>query len=272
MTGKLNIVVAFPAEARFFLDKYRLTLIKNPSKFPVYVNKEGNIHLIVSGLGKIKSAAAVGYIHVLSGGFAQTTYLNAGIAGALNCALGDIFIAHKIMDINTGIAFYPFVPAGDILKSIMVYTLDKPALVYPENALVEMEAAGFHAAALNMVTHEQIQTLKIVSDNVDHQPANIIPAKVLDLFVQNELLIGRVIDFLLSLSHQEAALHQQSPVLNTLLEHCHFTQFQRYQLQELLRRWQVNFPQKDPLLMLKPKNSAQEIIKTLNQHLAEAWI
>ena len=61
--GLLNIVVALACEARFFLDRYRLSRLNQINAYPVYANVERNIYLIVSGVGKIKSAAALSFLH-----------------------------------------------------------------------------------------------------------------------------------------------------------------------------------------------------------------
>jgi adenosylhomocysteine nucleosidase len=272
MVGRLNIVVAFSAEARFFLDKYRLTRVKHFSKFPLYANKESNIHLIVSGIGKIRSAAAVGYLHAWSGGCAETTYLNAGIAGALDLEIGEMFLAHKIVDAGTAKAFYPLVPVWDKLKSQIVLTVEKPTKIYPPEGLVEMEAAGFHAAALNMVTQEQIQTLKIISDNAAKNEPDIKSQQIQALFEKNEAAISQLIDFLLKLSDQESQNQLSVLYFDEFLQKNHFTESQRYQLQELLRRWQINFPGQNPLSIIKTARNAKEIMAILEHHLAVTWI
>lgn len=272
MAGKLNIVVAFPAEARFFLNKYNLNLVKNSSKFAIYQNREKNIHLIVSGLGKIKSAAAVGYLHAFSGAFAETVYLNAGIAGAMNADIGAVFLANKIVDSALGKTFYPFMPVWDHPKSSKIITLDQPSTTYFEDGLIEMEAAGFHWAALNMVTLEQIQTLKIVSDNKSYPEPNIESAKILDLFKQNESAINRLIAWMLELSNRESQFYvQHLGYYDELLKNYHFSQYQRYQLQEYLRRWQIIFPEASPLPLIKNAKNSEAIMTILQQQMTETW-
>ncbi len=273
MTAKLNIVVAFPAEARYFLMKYRLNLVQNSSKFPIYSNREKNIHLIVSGMGKVKSAAAVAYLHAFTRALTETVYLNAGIAGALEAKIGEIFLANQIVDLALGKTFYPFMPVWDDLNSGKIITLDKPAKIYPNEGLIELEAAGFHAAALIMVTLEQIQTLKIVSDNSYHPDVNIKANHIFNLFAQNEVAITKLIDWMLALSEKESAINMRSHFYyDELLRNYHFTQYQRHQLQEYLRRWQIILPAKNPLELIGNVKNAKEIMSILDQHMAELWI
>lgn len=273
MTAKLNIVVAFPAEARFFLDQYQLNRIKTASKFPIYQNRQKNIHLIVTGLGKIRSAAAVGYLHAFSGAFTETVYLNAGIAGAMDAGIGEIFLANQIVDSALDKIFYPFMPVWDNPKSCKIITVDKPAKNYSADGLIEMEAAGFFTAALNMVTLEQIQTLKIVSDNQLNPEPNIATSKILDLFARNEAAIIKLIDWMLELSIRESKCYvEYSVYYEELLKNYHFTQYQRDQLQEYLRRWQIIFPAKPLLPLTHHARNSEEIISILNHHLAATWI
>lgn len=267
-SGKLNIVAALPCEARWFLDKYHLSRVNNASNYPIYSDKEANIHLIVSGVGKIKSAAALSYLHAFSGKDESTCYLNAGIAGARARAVGELFLAHKIIDAGSGRAFYPLPMLVEHFPSLPVLTVDKPLAQYPDDLLVEMEAAGFHQAALNFVTQEQVHTLKIVADNIENPLQQVCSKQVIDLFIQHSLAIEKIVAHLLNLSTAEASILMPPEYFTNFIEAFHFTDYQRHQLRELLRRWQINFPKDNPLMSCAAAKNAKMVFTVLENQLA----
>ena len=269
---RVNIIVALPCEARFFLDQYRLSRLDNHSTYSIYTNVERSIHLIVSGVGKVKSAAALGYLHALSNSGSHTCYLNAGIAGAEKADIGQCFTVHKIIDAVSGKVFYPLPVLTGILPGSAVVTVEKPTAQYPDEKLVDMEAAGFHQAALGFVTQEQIQTLKIVSDNSASSLHQVNSAQVTALFQSNAMAIQQIVDYLLDLSAQEYL--QSTPPAHYLdfIARFHFTQYQRHQLHELLRRWQINFPAESPVTACTAANTSARILAILDNQLAGVFL
>jgi adenosylhomocysteine nucleosidase len=266
--SRLNIVVALPCEARFFLDKYRLSRLDNHSTYSIYSNVERSMHLIVSGVGKVKSAAALGYLHALSNAGTHTCYLNAGIAGAEKADIGQCFTAYKIIDAMSGKVFYPLPILVGTLPGSTVVTVEKPTAQYPDDKLVDMEAAGFHQAALGFVTQEQVQTLKIISDNSTSSLRQVSSAQVTALFQNNALAIQQIVDYLLDLSTQEY-LHIMPPAYYLdFIGRFHFTQYQRHQLHELLRRWQINFPTENALTACTAAKTSARILIALDNQLA----
>jgi adenosylhomocysteine nucleosidase len=264
---KLNIVVALPCEARLFLDHYRLTRLENSSTYPIYANAERSMHLIVSGIGKIKSAAALSYLHALTGTQSHTCYLNAGIAGAKEHLIGECFVAHKITDFSSGKVHYPLPALIGIIDSLPVLTVDRPTAEYPSTELIEMEAAGFHQAALQFVTQEQVQTLKIISDNANNPMLKITPAQVITLFEKNFPVIAKLVDYLLDLSAKESMQFPALDYFKDFNQHFHFTNYQRHQLRELLRRWQINYPRENPLIECISAKTAGMAIMHLSHSL-----
>lgn len=263
-TGKLNIVVALACEARLFLDRYRLSRLDNLSSYTVFTNKNRTIHLIVSGVGKVKSAAALSYLHAFSGAETHTCYLNAGIAGAQHHALGELALAHKITDQASGKSFYPLPVLAGSVASLPIITVDKPVAAHQADAWVEMEAAGFHQAALNLVTQEQIHTLKIVSDNAEHEFSQIRAEQVVRLFQKNTETIAKIVNYLLDLSAREFLYMRPSPYFSELITRVHFTHYQRHQLRESLRRWQINYPEQNPVNQCAQAQTANAVLAILN--------
>lgn len=263
-TGKLNIVVALAGEARLFLDRYRLSRIDNPSSYPLFTNKNRNIYLIVSGIGKVKSAAALSYLHAFSGAETHTCYLNAGIAGAWRHPLGELALAHKITDEASRKNFYPLPVLRGSIASVAIVTVDKPIAMHQADAWVEMEAAGFHQAALNLVTQEQIYTLKIVSDNAEYPFSQVHAEQVIQLFQKNAENIEKIVQYLLEFSASENLQSAPSPYFSELVNRFHFTHYQRHQLREALRLWQIHCPERNPVVQCIQARTANAVLAILS--------
>lgn len=266
MPAKLNIVVALACEARILLDAYQLSRIETAVSFPIYVNKDRSIHLIISGIGKVNAAAAVGYIHGFTSSETAICYLNIGIAGGIQQTMGDIFLAHKIIDLATGKVFYPTIFSRPHISSIEISSVDKLS-DYPLNGLIDMEASGFFQAATSFITQEQLQVLKIVSDNSIESIEAIRPALVMELFSMRLPEIQQVIDYLLNLSTTESAQQLELIHFPDFNANWHFTNYQQHQLRELLRRWQVFYPQINPLVHCQNHKNSQAVLRALDQHL-----
>lgn len=265
--AKLNIIVALPCEARLLLDIYHLSLIENSSNLQLFSNKDRSIHLIVSGIGKVFTAAAVGYLHALTGANAHTCYLNIGIAGGLQKSIGSIYLVHKIIDAANNKIFYPTPILPGFLSHSAMMTVDQIQSQYPQQQLLDMEASGFFSAATCFVTQEQVQILKIISDNSPESMQNIRPATVISLFEKQQENIQRVVDYLLNLSACEFDQQLNLIHFQEFLGRWHFTNYQQHELRELLRRWQVNKPEINPLTLCQLEGNAQSVLGFLNNQL-----
>ena len=99
----LCLVVALAAEARPLLASHRL---QGVSGHPYRICAGEQTHLIVSGIGKVAAAAATAYLRALIGD-TPAAWLNIGIAGHGNQAVGTALLAHKVVDAASGKPFYP---------------------------------------------------------------------------------------------------------------------------------------------------------------------
>src|SRR5690348_6346061 len=94
----LNIVVALHSEAKPLIEYYYLKKICSETlPFPVFSNKDRSIHLVVSGIGKIKTAAATTFLHCLTGNKSFSCFLNIGISGSSQYPIGALILAAKIV-------------------------------------------------------------------------------------------------------------------------------------------------------------------------------
>ncbi len=119
----LNIICALDCEAKPLIQKYQLKKNYHSTVFALYSNQDQGISLIVSGVGKIKMAASVSYLHQLNG---ANSFVNIGIAGSGENEVGEVLIAHKIKDSATGITSYPHIGQ---LKKIQQLGRKRPRLL-----------------------------------------------------------------------------------------------------------------------------------------------
>lgn len=265
----VNIVTALPCEAKPIVDYFKLKKMHKINYFPVFCNNEKSINVIVSSIGKIKSAAATTFIHMLSGDCKNCCYLNLGIAGSIQHTLGEPVIANKITDFSTGTSYYPRAIYNDIAANHVI-SFDQPQANYVDQGLIDMEAAAFFQAANIFVTREQIQVLKIISDNNEESLAALNAPRVSELIHSNIETIAKVINTLETLSSQEAFVHQPPVHFKTFCEKWHFSEYQKNQLHELLRRWQVVTPDTSPMDICEGGKSSKMVIEQLIASLDNA--
>lgn len=187
----LHIVTALPAEAKPLSTHYSLQRIQPDRGFPVYRN--GGICLIVSGPGKANAAAATAFLHALSGCPEHAIWINLGIAGHADLAIGEGFLAERICDTASGHNWEtermsnPPCPVGTL------ETLDQADFDYQRDGAFDMEAAGFYQTAIRFVAPERICCLKIISDNRQN-PGHGISGKTVRRLIENKLpLLDRLI-------------------------------------------------------------------------------
>lgn len=259
----LNIGVALACEAKPLVSYYKLKKNLAINAFAVYTSAENNINLIVSGVGKIKAAAAVSFLQQLTGNQTYSCYLNVGIAGASDYDIGELILANKITDAAADIRYYPFPLNLKAISKTALMTHEQPHNIYPEKIMLDMEAAGFFQAANLFVTKEQIHIAKIISDN-DLNSQQCINAKMVSELIQQKLeKIDNIVQALLSLSKQEALLQQAPKYYEDFLNCWHFTAQQQIQLKEALRRFEIVFEQDDAYEQCKQENSAKGVLKIL---------
>jgi nucleoside phosphorylase len=164
------LVTALHAEARPFIDHYRLKPVADCAGFAVYTNEK--TVLIISGMGKVNAAAAVGFA---SAKFQIDYYFNIGISGGLPIfEIGALVVPFKIIDFGNGRAYFPEPQIkGDFREGTgfregTLGTFDMPVTAAIEGVeLYDMEASGFFEAATKFQAVSHVACLKIVSDHFD---------------------------------------------------------------------------------------------------------
>ncbi len=236
--AKVFIFCALNCEAKPLIAAWRLKKISLPGlPFAIYSNQTRV--LIISGVGKSAMAGAVGYV------LGQFTHrhprpllINIGIAGHIQHALGDIFLVHKITDVDTGRTLFPQLPFSVPCMTSGLTTYSKPQNQYSADDLCDMEAAGFYEMAVKFNCSELTQVVKIVSDNLQSPVTNIHEAGV-------ENWVGERLDIIESLIAEMTILQNLSAdapdrlLLEACLTRFHFTASHQSRLNALFTRWAV---------------------------------
>lgn len=184
MTYPVRIVVALPAEAKPVISRFRLSRVQLEEGFPIYRNKD--ISLIISGAGKKNSATAVHQLHTFSQSMIKAIWVNFGIAGHPIRALGEGFLASRVLDAvsaeNWKVRMGPLV----LFDTDELLTVEVPDFGYKYPYALDMEAAGFFPEAQALTDPGRVHCLKVVSDN-RVSPADRINKKMVSRLIADRL-------------------------------------------------------------------------------------
>lgn len=255
------IAVALPCEARPLIDFYRLKRDLSSSAFNLYVHHELPLALIISGVGKIKMAAAVAYVHQYLQLDEKTHYINLGIAGSKIVEFGERVVAQKIIDQASGKNYFPFVTKESSPYLTDVVTVDTPTIHYPAAGVVDMEAAAFFVSAGLFVTQEYLSVIKIVSDNNTETVNQVNKEKVIQLITAKLPFIDQKIKN--CLTQAEGKNNNINNYFDLLTQRWHFSAYQKNQLNELLRRWNVLLPDENPLDICQQQSSSKAVLQAI---------
>lgn len=248
-------VTALQAEAKPVIRHYRLKKDMSAKAFPVYRN--GEIALVISGVGKLRAAAATAFL--LTGTEAKNTLLvNLGICGIHESSAAlpkTIFTAQKVTDMDTGRDYYPDLCPEIPIKSRNLYCFSSP--VTKEDAreknlsagsLVDMESAGIMDAAERFLFSHQIVLIKIPSDSLEPEKvtSDLVEKQIderIDIIEETVKIICR------AMSDENPALIKTMDVLSCLIRDLQFSETMRLQLEKDIRRSFAE--QKNPYEILK---------------------
>ena len=225
-------VCAMHCEAKPLIDFYRLKKSHDDSAFDLY--RGDNMACIISGIGKLASAAASAWIAARHNDAASIAWINLGIAGAARYEPGTIFALNQVIDADTGQRYYPAPGADSILAGGACLTLSQPSEDYRENTLFDMEASGFMHSALRFSSAELTQSIKVISDNHRHKMARDRP-RISTLIHQHIELIDQQATGLIALNREIAALALPAESWQQLITLAHFSQTQKNRLRVLWR-------------------------------------
>ncbi len=234
----LNIVTALLCETRPIISKLKLKLSSHKSPFKIYQNDQ--INLIISGVGKVSSANAIGYLYANNNSVEQTSaWLNIGIAGHSSFEINTGFLANKIIDKTTEQTWYPPIIFDQPCCTDKLMTVDKPGSEYTFNGGVDMEASAFYASASRYTTNELIHSYKVVSDNPNSPLHKITPAQASELISSNIEDIQFLIDQLLIINNELSSTTSIPIDFKTLKKQIRMTHSEQLKIKNLLSKLNI---------------------------------
>lgn len=173
---------ALHCEAKPLIDFYRLKKSANTGKFDLY--KNGKTYCIVSGIGAFKMAAATAWAADQRRQQDSPSWINLGIAGHKNLAIGSTVLARKISSQETAASYYPITDICHDFHSHEVISFPATQADYPESAVCDMEAYAFIQTAAQYSPLSNCHSIKVISDNSD-SPAHRDKARLSALIADN---------------------------------------------------------------------------------------
>ncbi len=235
LSPSLFIYMALECEAKPLIKQFYLKKENTNHPFPIY--KNDTIILTVSGVGKVAMAGAVAYTQAFFLSQQLPVLINIGIAGHKSEEIGEILLASKIVDKDSGKRFYPQLIGNNWPKIGEVQTSSKPCTEYSANYMNDMEASAFYETAVRFSTNELIHSIKVISDN-EQTSIETINAKRVSQLISNHLIqIEQLLNDWKSL--QQSVNPIQLKEFNLIIKQWNFTVGGKTKLKALLSRWQV---------------------------------
>ena len=272
----VHFICALKCEAKSLIAHYRLKKCTESTSFPLFISQDKHISLTISGIGNINAAAATAFTHA----FLQTgkldIWLNIGISGHIELGVGEITLAHKIVDLSNQHTWYPRILFSPPCQSMEILSSDKPVTDYessvPSEPIFEMEAAGFYATACRFATSELIHVVKIISDNRQY-PVNKISESIVDNLVKNKLsTIEQILESLNLLAKDLENSNEAPNYYDQIIKQWRFTRAERNLLRTCLNRWHVLCPDENPMEELEGIVRSKDIIHQITHKLDQVTI
>ena len=266
----VNIVVAHVLEAKALISMLRLESEKTESRYPQYGNSNG-LQLIVSGIGREAIAKAVKFLAEQQANDDDQVrgWINIGIAGHRDAALGSGWLGNKITEISSGSSAYPSQLINGI-PACRVITVDEPESIYPEDAVYEMEASAFFDEASRQSTAELVQLFKIISDNLENPITGLDLKNVPKWIAKRELEITTLVVKLSELVGSHNRSQATPPMFRDFCRRNHVTVNQKLQLKRLCQRYRALGRESDLYAPMASAEGAKQLISVLTSNIDKA--
>ena len=262
MKPQINFVSALSNEAAPLIKYYDLKLINH---YPFKVFKNKNFWLIISGVGINLVKQACIHLSKLTNCHQYIVWLNIGTAGHFSYNIGDIFLAHKVIDEKSSKTYYPPQILNVKLPSTVIKTIINPLSKYEEDKIFDMEASGFFEICSKLSILEFVQSVKIISDNKDSPNFN---NKKIESLIANSLnIVNELVDELYVLSKKQCSLVLPNELLEKFLNNWHFTFTQTHQLKKILNKLRLLRPDIDLFNQVILCKQSKEVIKLLESKI-----
>lgn len=254
-------VVALQSEATPLIEHYKLKATAQ-SAFRCFSN--GPVSLIVSGIGRINTAAATAALLHSAPSLQNAVCVNAGIAGHHTLPVGRTFVAHRISDRATGTDWYPPMTFNPACESSALHTVDEPTTDYPQTAGVDMEASAFYPVAIRYLPGELTQVIKVVSDTPETSLDTLDKARISALMKDATPMVAECVSRLQTLAAGAADTSETTRALTQYCKQWHLTVAQRNNLTRLLERHLALFRALPETELFAQEKTAKDMLRALN--------
>ncbi|MGN0144480.1 MAG: hypothetical protein ACI398_05815 [Clostridium sp.] len=174
----ITICTATYVEAEPFIKNFNLKKNLCELKFQIFNNND--MRLIITGIGKIKSAIALTYLFTKYKPSFSDILINIGLCGSSNknYNIGDIFLCNKIIDHDSNKTYFTDILFKHPFKETSIETCSSVAgsNTILQSELTDMESSGIYESALTFIQPHEVFFIKIISDylSTDKIDINII--------------------------------------------------------------------------------------------------
>lgn len=260
-------VIALRAEARPVIEAFDMKIVSNKLLFPVYINPENGHALVISGIGSVRSAAAATYLKMLLKINEYAAWINVGIAGYFKEPVGKIYQALKVLNQDTGEAFFPGLRFSKFVSGSSLSTVNKPEVIFPDENLYDMEAAGFCEIVPLFSCNELTYVFKVVSDTPGKTKSLLTKAVISELIERNIGSLSELVGAIGKLVEDERERLSIPCEIVNITEDCHFTESNTHKLKQVYRKWKTVFPHRSLNDVNYPLTSAKALITQLEKEL-----
>ena len=229
-----QFVLALHCEAKPIIQHYRMKLCGKHGQAQFFEGETAR--LAVTGVGSLSSAVAT---TAMGERFPSndSTWLNIGICGGEDLAIGEAFIGNKITSDYSRDVFYPQLVGKSPWPGIEIKTLNAPSNRYETNRVFDMEAFGFYTAALTFASSERVQCIKIISDNSDSPTGAHFNKTEISSLIASQ--IPKIDSFLENTGFSKAEYYMKgwaNDLLTKAKTRYSFTETERHQLSSRIRQ------------------------------------
>ena len=238
-SNEVLIVCALMPEAKPIIAEYKLHFECSEYGFKLYRGgralkktdlemEHGDIFLLVTGVAKVNMAAAMMWVRQ----YCQfESVINIGVAGHASLSIGDVVLINKVIDDDSGKAFYPSINFRWRGQQSALKTVSLPTDEYSVEYAFDMEASAFFEIANRCVTTDKIHILKVISDNADN-PYQELTAQSLQADVV--LLLDPLKALLNLVLSGDMPEYRLADLFELMAEKWHLTATREIQLKEIL--------------------------------------
>lgn len=231
----IYIITALDAEARALVDYYHL---KRDTSLPYTLYTNGQMVLLVSGMGKTNALMAVSAL--LGWRIPEYTdiLINIGICGAPEVyRIGEALLIHQIRDGDR--RYYPDILYTHPLRECSLSCVDEAQSAVHDSP-VDMESSAIFQASSRFFKLHQMAFIKIVSDHF--APETVTKEGVIKFVRSNITHLDEVCTALEKVQYTEALFSEREQKELELLKAC-FTKSQASALDDALIYFRLRYPQ-----------------------------